>query len=94
MGGFSGYEWDDDKDERNFAKHRIRFMDCLDVFRDENEIVLKDEAHSWGEQRLASIGLSGTELMFVVYVEREQKIRLISARFAEKDEWELYLSRW
>lgn len=82
-------EWDDEKDAINKEKHGISFLTAAYVFTDENRVELYDEAHSIDEDRYAVIGYVG-ELLFVVFTERIDVIRLISARLATKDEEELY----
>ena len=82
-------EWDDQKNEINKEKHGISFLTAAYVFADENRIELYDEAHSVDEDRYAVIGYV-EKLLFVVYTEREEVIRLISARIATKEEEELY----
>lgn len=82
-------EWDDEKNEINKRKHGISFLTAVYVFSDENRVELFDETHSTDEERYAVIGYVG-KLIFVVYTERADVIRLISARVATKDEEELY----
>lgn len=59
------------------------------MFADEKRIELYDEAHSTDEDRYAVIGCVG-KLLFVVYTERAETIRLISARIATREEEEIY----
>lgn len=82
-------EWDDKKDEINKEKHGISFLTAAYVFTDENRVELFDEDYSYYEDRHAVIGLVG-RLLFVVYTERWDVIRLISARVATKEEEEIY----
>lgn len=82
-------EWDDQKNETNVKKHGISFYTAAYVFADANRVELYDEEHSNVEERYAVIGLVG-ELLFVVYTERDEVVRLISARIATRTEEELY----
>lgn len=50
---------------------------------------MKDEVNSGSEERYIVIGCVG-KLLFVVYTEREEVIRLISARIATREEEEIY----
>lgn len=59
------------------------------MFFDESRIEWYDEEHSIDEDRYITIGTVG-EVIFVVYTERGEKVRLISARLANKDEKEVY----
>ena len=87
----SGYvvEWDDNKNEINKKKHGISFFVAAYVFADENRVELYDSMHSIYEDRYVAIGCVG-ELLYVVYTERGEAIRIISARIAGKEERELY----
>lgn len=64
----------------------------LDRRDDENRIEFFDETHSLLEDRYITIGeINGIAvIVMVVYTERENAIRLISARKATKREWRLY----
>ncbi len=86
------FEWDDQKDKINLAKHGIDFSTAALVFQDENRIELYDEAHSTTEDRYITIGqINGVAvIVMVVYTERDHAIRLISARRATKQEGRMY----
>jgi uncharacterized DUF497 family protein len=87
------FEWDDEKERKNIAKHGIRFTTAARVFSDENRIERFDAGHSEFEDRYMTIGLVGGLLMVlaVVYTERgDDVIRIISARTATKKEKEEY----
>ena len=86
------FEWDDGKEQINIAKHGIDFSTAALVFHDENRIEYYDERHSEYEDRYVTIGLiDGTAyLVMVVYMERGEVIRLISARKATNREWRRY----
>ncbi len=85
------FEWDEDKNTINKKKHDgISFEMAVRVFLDEKRLERYDEAHSfWGEDRWNTIGMVG-EVLFVVYTERGDKIRLISARRATREEEQYY----
>ena len=78
-------EWDDAKNEKNFRKHKIYFEDAARVFLDEHRIDYFDELHSDEEERWKVIGLVD-KVLAVIYTERREKLRLISARYAGKKE--------
>lgn len=84
------FEWDEDKAEANIIKHGISFETAAKVFLDENRIEIYDTAHSNAdEDRFITIGMAD-EILFVVYMERQPNIRLISARLANPRERRLY----
>ncbi len=86
------FEWDDEKEKINIIKHGIDFTTAARVFKDENRLELYDEAHSDVEDRYITIGLIDevAYLVMVVYTEREEAIRLISARKATQKERRMY----
>ncbi len=86
------FEWDEQKEQINILKHGIDFSTAAYVFNDENRLELYDEAHSYSEDRYITIGLiNGTAyLVMVVYTERGEAIRIISARKATRQEERLY----
>ena len=83
------FEWDEDKNSINKEKHKISFEIAAHVFDDPNYIEMFDFEHSVDEDRYIAIGRVG-EVLFVVFTERKQTIRLISARLATSAERELY----
>ena len=86
------FEWDDEKNTANVKKHGIDFEDAILVFNDENYIEFYDPAHSEEEDRYNIIGLV-EDVLFVVYTERKQRIRIISARLATAMERRMYYDR-
>lgn len=83
------FEWDEQKEELNIKKHHISFNIAKRVFNDINRIEIYDMQHSIEEDRYNTIGMV-EDVLFVVYTERKEKIRLISARLATEKERSLY----
>ena len=83
------FEWDEDKNFLNKEKHKISFETAAHVFDDPNYIEMYDFEHSDMEDRYIAIGRVG-DVLFVVFTERKEAIRLISARLATNAEKELY----
>lgn len=84
------FEWDEIKNEKNKRNHGISFETAAFVFNDVNRIEIYDALHSKiNEDRYITIG-KVRKIIYVVYTEREDKIRIISARLAEKREKEIY----
>ena len=86
------FEWDNNKNKANIIKHGISFETASHVFFDSNRIEKYDEIHSIDEDRYITIGMIGNVavIVMVVYTERENSIRIISARKATKREMEEY----
>ncbi len=83
------FEWDDDKNKLNLKKHGIDFETAMLVFNDTQRIEIYDIEHSINEDRYNTIGMVN-DVLFVVYTERKQNIRLISARLATQTERSIY----
>lgn len=83
------FEWDEEKNALNRKKHGISFEAASFVFFDPNYIEMYDFEHSVDEDRFVAIGKAG-DVLFVVFTERKDKIRLISARIATFTERRLY----
>ncbi len=84
------FEWDELKNQINKRKHKISFETASLVFCDENRIEKYDEKHSKiNEDRYITIG-KVRDILCVVFTEREDDIRIISARLANKKEKEIY----
>ena len=83
-------EWDDKKAAINKQKHGISFDTAAMVFADENRIERRDNKHSQDEDRWQVIGMVN-DVLFVVYTERLNAIRLIMAREASPKERREYV---
>ena len=83
------FEWDEEKNRINKIKHGIDFNIAIRVFDDENRIEIYDIEHSTDEDRYNTIGLVH-DVLFVVYTERRDRLRIISARLAVERERRLY----
>lgn len=86
------FEWDIAKEQINIKKHGISFSVAKFVFNDDERIEIFDKVHSIDEERYITIGLINQVpvIATVVYTEREQKIRIISARKATAEERRMY----
>ena len=86
------FEWDENKEKINISKHGLDFSTAALVFRDQNRLEWFDELHSDYEDRYITIGeINGIAVvLMVVYTERGDAIRLISARKATKQERRMY----
>jgi len=85
------YEWDNEKNEYNKKKHDgISFEFAVRVFLDSKRIEKYDYKHSTDtEERWDVIG-KVDNILFVVYTERNDRTRIISARKATKEETDEY----
>ncbi len=84
------FEWDSQKAATNLRKHSITFELACEAFFDPFICYLDDEMLD-GELREAIMGLNVTwQLLYVVYVLRDDIIRIISARLMTNSEREIY----
>ncbi len=85
------YEWNDDKAAANVSKHGVTFEEAKTVFNDPLFVDFYDPDHSYGEHRFILIGESHQgRLLLISYMERNDVIRLISAREATQLERKTY----
>ena len=77
------FTWDRLKAEANFKKLRVSFDEAATVFRDSLASILDDPDHSVGERREIIIGRGS-------FTERDERIRLISARRTDTRERQKY----
>lgn len=83
------FEWDENKNQTNQKKHGISFEEAKEVFFDDDAILFDDPEHPKGEERFLIIGLIQKEKICIVshcYRDKENTIRIISARKATKNE--------
>ena len=87
------FEWDRKKEQLNVAKHGVSFRAAKELFTSKVDFLeLYDGEHSELEERFIAIGFIRRGLVLVVYTERsEDTVRIISARWATKDERALFL---
>ena len=84
------FEWDAAKAESNLAKHRVSFITATYVFDDIFALEWLDFDSQPGEIRYVIIGVVNEIILTVIYMERRDRIRTISARKATKHEQREY----
>jgi len=80
------FEWDDEKAALNWHKHGVAFTRAVFAFRDPFALEWIDDREDYGEERINLLGRCEGVLLHVTYTERGERIRLISARRAERHE--------
>ena len=85
------FEWDASKARSNFKKHRVSFEEATTIFGDPMAITIESSVVG-GEKRLVTIGRSSTGrfVIVVVHTDRNDRIRIISARPASRAERKQY----
>jgi len=84
------FEWDDEKAERNLRKHAFSFEDAVRAFEDDYFFELGLEVSPDGEIRKQAVAMSGVRIVAIVHAERNRRIRIISARKANRRERKIY----
>ena len=83
------FQWDENKAQSNVQKHHVHFEEAAEVFFDRFYQI--GDASTGAEQRNFILGYSFQQrILLVVYVERDQWTRIISARRATPPERKLY----
>jgi uncharacterized DUF497 family protein len=88
------FEWDQQKNQINIAKHELDFADAFKVFSLPLRVSL-DDRQEYGEERWIGIGILDGRVVVIVFTELDaQTIRIISLRKAlpyERKSYEQYL---
>ena len=85
------FEWDPAKALLNEHKHGVMFDEASTVFGDVLSVSGRDIAHSLGENRFVTVGMSSQGRVLVVcHTDRRGMIRIISARPAIRKERRIY----
>jgi uncharacterized DUF497 family protein len=83
------FDWDENKARSNFQKHGVAFEEAAEVFFD--PFHRTGDASSGEEHRDFIIGYTLSQrLLLAVYLERGERVRIISARPATRIERKLY----
>jgi len=84
-------EWEEAKAAANRQKHGISFEEAATIFDDPLYVDFYDPDHSVDEHRYLIIGTSSAgQLLIVSYTERDDAVRLISARKVTLSERKAY----
>ena len=85
------FEWDSKKAAANLKKHGISFQEAATAFGDPLSLIFPDPDHSIEENRFVSMGLASTgRLLVVAHTDRNDTVRIISAREATRRERIVY----
>ncbi len=85
------FEWDEDKAKSNIQKHGVTFEEAAEVFFDPFYQTGDASVEADNEKRDFIIGYTFAQrLLLVVYIERGERTRIISARPATRIERKLY----
>lgn len=86
------FEWDEEKYAVNLRKHGVKFEEAAEVFLDPQQQF--GDASVNAETREFVVGFTFSfNLLYTVFVERGERVRIISARPATKEEERFYAGR-
>lgn len=85
------FEWNAKKAASNLRKHDVGFEEASSALRDMLSATARDPDHSEGEARFVTFGVSCRgRLLAVSHTEKDNAIRIISARLATPTERQIY----
>ena len=88
------FQWDPRKAAANAEKHGVSFEEARTAFADPLGRIMPDPRHSIHEQREVLIGMTErSRIVAVMFTERDQNIRIISARLVTRRERHDYEER-
>jgi len=88
----SRFEWDVTKATANWRDHGVTFDQGAKAISDPFAIEWIDDREAYDEERINLLGMCDGVLLHVTYTERRERIRIISARRAERHEQNHYYS--
>ncbi len=86
------FEWDTAKNNINIEKHGIDFNDAKLIFNGLT-VTIEDDRIDYHERRFVTLGMMFDNVISVVHTESVEKIRIISARKATKNEQKEYFKQ-
>jgi uncharacterized protein len=84
------FEWDPEKARTKLRKHKVPFLRACEIFKDPRRVERLDAFSDPDEERWIVIGSVDEKILFLVYTQRGERIRLISARSATRNEERIY----
>jgi|SRR3989344_7499991 len=85
------FDWDEGNVSKSLLKHNVTRQECEDVFTYQKRRIYEDIEHSQSEERWIILGRTGRgRHLFVVYTQRRDRIRVISARDINKKELKVH----
>jgi uncharacterized DUF497 family protein len=85
------FEWDEGNINKNWDKHRVHHLECEEVFFNEPITTKVEKKGASQEERISALGVTNEgRFLFVVFIIRRGRIRVISARDMNKKERKIY----
>ena len=86
-------EWNENKNEANIQRHGIDFQDAETIFC-HPLLIREDSRKDYGEKRLVGLGLLHGVVVIIVFTKRNDAIRVISIRRANRNERKIYQEKF
>lgn len=87
----NGFDWDDGNRDKNWIKHGVSNQEAEEVFFNIPLLIADDMKHSQTEQRYFALGRTNDSRgLFISFLIRGDKIRVISARDMHRKERQYY----
>jgi len=83
-------EWDENKSDACFADRGFDFAYVIRAFADPDRLLNRDHRWDYGEERYRLLGKIDGRVFVLVYTPRDDVIRIISARKANRREVQEY----
>ena len=81
------FEWDKWNLDKSYFKHGVTPKETEEVFIDEGSVIVPDAKHSQDEKRFIIVGKTSDKInLFIAFVLRDKKVRVISARKMHRKE--------
>jgi uncharacterized protein len=88
---YEGFDWDKGNINKNYKKHKVKDIECEEVYFNLPLIITEDSKHSKHEQRYYVLGRTEVNrYLFISFTTRKKLIRVISARDMNKKERIIY----
>jgi uncharacterized DUF497 family protein len=84
------FDWDSEKAAENWRRHGVTFEQAVRAFGDPLAVERIDDREDYDEERINLLGMCDGVILHVTYTERSERIRIISARRAERHEQDDY----
>ena len=86
-----GFQWDKGNSLKSWLKHHVSQGEAEQIFFNEPLLLIEDEKHSQDENRFRALGYTqNNRHLYIVFMVRDQLIRVISARDMNKKERIIY----
>ena len=87
----SGFDWNAGNRAKNWQKNGVTTSECEEVFFNLPHLFQPDPAHSKTEPRYFILGQTNSgRHLFIAFTNRNDKIRIISARDMSRKETDIY----